>query len=143
MLKFKRKSGDFLMAKSTKTDNVIVKGDQTEENTKKTSQIKRMSGETQELSTVGATRFRTDLKRGLTDEQVNTRIAEGLVNDTGRGSTKTIPQIIFSNLFTVFNLITFSVAVWLMSVGAFKDLFFMVIVTANIVVGIVENLLKM
>ena len=42
-----------------------------DESNKKTSQIRKMSGETQEISTIGATRFRTDLKRGLTDEQVN------------------------------------------------------------------------
>ena len=75
-----------------KNENEIVE-ERVDESTKKTSQIKKMSGETQEISTIGATRFRTDLKRGLTNEQVKTRIEEGLVNDTGRGSTKTIFQI--------------------------------------------------
>lgn len=113
---------------------------QTDESTKKTSQIKKMSGETQEISTIGATRFRPDLKKGLSDEQVKTRIEEGLVNDIGRGSTKTIPQIIISNIFTVFNMITFSVAIWLISIGAIEDLFFMVIVSTNIIVGIVQEI---
>ena len=111
-----------------------------EESVKKTSQIKKMSGETQEISTIGATRFRTDLKRGLTDEQVKTRIEEGLVNNVGKGSTKTITHIIFSNIFTVFNLIIFAVAAWLISVGAVKDLFFIVIATANIVIGIFQEI---
>ena len=111
-----------------------------DDSNKKTSQIKKMSGETQEISTIGVTRFRADLKRGLNDEQVQTRIQEGLVNNTGTGSTKTIPHIIFSNIITVFNLITFAVAVWLISVGAIKDLFFMVIVSANIIVGIVQEI---
>ena len=111
-----------------------------DESAKKTSQIKRMSGETQEMSTIGATRFRTDLKRGLSDEQVQTRIEEGLVNNIGQGSTKTVLQIILSNILTVFNLITFAVAFWLISVGAVKDLFFLVIVSANIVVGIVQEI---
>jgi cation-transporting ATPase E len=111
-----------------------------DESTKKTSQLKRMSGETQEISTVGATRFRADLKRGLTDEQVQTRIEEGLVNNIGKGSTKTIFQIIISNIVTVFNLITFAVAAWLISVGAIEDLFFLVIVSANIIVGIVQEI---
>lgn len=136
MLEFKRKSGDFIMAKN---DNQVVE-QVSDESNKKTSQIKRMSGETQEISTIGITRFRTDLKRGLTNEQVQTRIEEGLVNNTGTGSTKTILQIILSNILTVFNMITFAVAIWLMSVGAFKDLFFMVIVSANIIVGIVQEI---
>ncbi len=127
------------MSKEVKEEKVTNES-QVDESAKKTSQIKRMSGETQEISTIGATRFRTDLKRGLTDEQVQTRIEEGLVNKTGRGSTKTILQIILSNVLTIFNLITFAVAVWLISVGAFKDLFFMVIVSANIIVGIVQEI---
>ena len=126
----------FVMAKNLNNKEV----ENVDESTKKTSQIKKMSGETQEISTVGATRFRTDLKRGLTNEQVQTRIEEGLVNNIGRGSTKTIFQIILSNILTVFNLITFSVAIWLISVGAVKDLFFMVIVSANIILGIVQEI---
>ena len=137
MLEFMKKSGEFYMVKNDKNTDQNLEN-QNDENTKKTSQIKKMSGETQEISTIGATRFRTDLKRGLTDEQVKTRIEEGLVNNTGRGSTKTIFHIIVSNILTIFNLITFAVAVWLISVGAIKDLFFMVIVTTNIVVGIVQ-----
>ena len=122
-----------------KNENEIIEQTSDESN-KKTSQIKKMSGETQEISTIGVTRFRTDLKRGLTDEQVQTRIEEGLVNDTGNGSTKTILQIILSNVLTVFNMITFAVAAWLISVGAVKDLFFMVIVSANIIIGIIQEI---
>ena len=77
MLEFIRKSGDFVMSKNIKNENEIIEN-QTDDSVKKTSQIKRMSGETQEISTIGATRFRTDIKRGLTDEQVQTRIEEGL-----------------------------------------------------------------
>lgn len=127
------------MNKNENAESEITEN-QTDENIKKTSQIKKMSGETQEISTIGATRFRTDLKRGLSDEQVKTRIEEGLVNDIGRGSTKTIPQIIISNIFTIFNMITFSVAIWLISIGAIEDLFFMVIVSTNIIVGIVQEI---
>ena len=123
-----------------KQENENIENLNEEENVKKTSQIKRMSGETQEISTIGTTRFRTDLKRGLSDEQVQTRIEEGLVNNTGTGSTKTIFQIILSNILTVFNLITFAVAAWLISVGAIEDLFFMVIVSTNIIVGIVQEI---
>jgi len=136
MLEFKRKSGELCDMKN-ENENIQVVNDDSD---KKTSQIKRMSGETQEISTIGATRFRVDLKRGLTDQQVQTRIEEGLVNNTGTGSTKTIPHIILSNILTVFNLITFSVAIWLMSVKSFGDLFFMVIVSANIIVGIVQEI---
>ena len=87
------------------------------EEDKKTSQLKKMSGETEEVSQLGTTRFRVDLKKGLTDEQINTRIQEGLVNKLDKGSTKTIPHIIFSNIFTTFNIIVMAVTVWLMTVN--------------------------
>ena len=96
---------------NTKTDEIKivekVSLEMNEEENKKTSQLKKMSGETEEVSTSGTTRFRVDLKKGLSDEQVQTRIEEGLVNNIGKGSTKTIPHIIFSNIFIMFSLLVF------------------------------------
>lgn len=104
------------------------------------SQLKKMSGATQEITAIGSKRFRTDLNKGLIDEQVELRKEEGLVNNIKKGSKKTIFGIIFTNIFTVFNLITFAVAAWLISVEAYKDLFFMVIVTTNIIIGIIQEI---
>ena len=106
--------------KVSKTEEVkIVKKDSVEtldDVNKKTSQLKKMTGETEEISTTGVSRFRVDLKKGLSEEQVNTRIEEGLVNKVDKGSTKTIPHIIFSNIFTTFNIIVMAVSIWLISV---------------------------
>ena len=92
------------------------------------------------ISSLGISRFRADLEKGLTSEQVSTRVEQGLANVTKTGSKKTIPKIIFQNIFTVFNFVTFIIATWLISVGAYKDLFFMVIVTANIIIGIIQEI---
>lgn len=81
-----------------------------------------------------------DFNIGLTREEIDKRKAQGLVNKTAQGSTKTVPRIVFSNIFTFFNLLNIGLASWLISVGAYKDIFFMVIVTANTVIGIIQEI---
>ncbi len=85
-------------------------------------------------------RYNANPDEGLTQEQVEKRISQGLVNVTKKGSTKSIKKIIFSNLITFFNILTFAIAGILISVRAFTDLFFVVIVTANIVIGIIQEI---
>ncbi len=84
-------------------------------------------------------RYDTDPDKGLTDDIIEQRKLEGLVNVTKSGSTKSIKKIIFSNLITFFNILTFCIAGVLISVGAYTDLFFVVIVTANIIIGIIQE----
>lgn len=106
----------------------------------KESQLLGMSGKTIEISTIGIDRFSVDINKGLSDEQVLEREEQGLINKVKTGSKKTILGILFSNIFSVFNIITFSVAFWLVSVESYKDLLFMVIVLTNIIIGIVQEI---
>ena len=88
-------------------------------------------------------RYNTDLNTGLSSEVVEHRQAQGLANTKNIGSTKTIPTIILSNIFTFFNLLNFAIAAWIISVkgwGAWKYIFFIVIVTANMVISIVQEI---
>lgn len=82
----------------------------------------------------------TDINAGLSTLDVEKRITDGLVNRTNQGSTKTIKSIILSNLITFFNLLNFAIAGWLLSVGAYKDIVFMAIVSANITIGIIQEI---
>lgn len=50
---------------------------------------------------------------GLTNAEVQDRIAKGLVNKSSKQKTKTISEIFIENIFSVFNLIIFSVVVFL------------------------------
>jgi len=129
---------------TTKTQEIkiISKEDiEFEDASKKTSQLKKMSGETEEISAIGATRFRVDLKKGLSDEQVNTRKEEGLVNKVGKGSTKTIPHIIFSNIFTAFNVIVIAVSLWLVSVDTKITYYsFALMAALNTFIGIFQEI---
>lgn len=81
-----------------------------------------------------------DPKTGLSNQAVLERRALGLTNVTNTGSTKTIRRIVFSNIVTFFNLINVFIASMLIYVGAYKDIFFMVIVIANTVIGIIQEI---
>lgn len=85
-------------------------------------------------------RYEADPGFGLTDQAVSQRVEEGYVNVSKTGSTKSIKRIILTNIFTFFNLLTIAIAGWLISVKAFTDLFFIVIVTANVVIGIIQEI---
>lgn len=89
---------------------------------------------------VNIVRYEPDINVGLTDEQVQNRLDEELNNKSHMGSTKSIKKIIFTNVFTFFNILTLAIAGWLVSIKAFTDLFFMVIVTANVVIGIIQEI---
>ncbi|MDE6661344.1 MAG: HAD-IC family P-type ATPase, partial [Anaeroplasmataceae bacterium] len=84
-------------------------------------------------------RYDTDIEKGLPDEVVEKRILDNLVNVTKKGSTKSRSKIIFSNIFTFFNILTLAIAIWLITIQAWTDLVFLLIVTANTVIGIVQE----
>ena len=88
------------VSKDTESIKIVAKEQVEPEDPKsKTSQIKRIVDSDEATSETGViTRFRGDLKKGLTDEQVNQRIAEGLSNNINQGSTKSVPNIIFTNI---------------------------------------------
>ena len=85
-------------------------------------------------------RYNPDIEVGLTKEIVESRIIDGLVNETKGKSSKSIPKIIFSNIFTFFNVLIFLIAACLILVGAYTDLVFLLIVSCNIIIGIIQEI---
>lgn len=81
-----------------------------------------------------------DLKQGLSREQVGVRQSAGLSNRVDSGSTRSVKEIIRSNTLTWFNLVFVVLAVLLISVGAFSNLLFMLVVIANSLIGIIQEL---
>ena len=67
-------------------------------------------------------RYNPDIKVGLTDVEVTNRINDNLINYDTEIKTKSIKQIIFSNIFTLFNLLNFSIALAIFMVGSYKNL---------------------
>lgn len=81
-----------------------------------------------------------DLDRGLTKRQVERRIKNGDVNRTSCSTTKTIPQIIKTNLFTLFNLINFVLAMMLIWVESYENTIFVLVAAINLIIGIVNEI---
>ncbi|MDD2959562.1 MAG: HAD-IC family P-type ATPase [Lachnospiraceae bacterium] len=80
-------------------------------------------------------RLKPDLSIGLTKEQVEDRIAHAAVNVLVDTEVKTLKDIVKENLFTYFNLIFLIIAILLCVVGSFRDLTFLPIIIANILIG--------
>lgn len=88
-----------------------------------------------------ATPFEVNPSQGLNKEQVETRKKEGLSNKTKKQVTKTYPQILFDNLFNFLNIILFVVFILMVLAKlSFANYFFMIILTANIVIGIIQDI---
>jgi cation-transporting ATPase E len=86
-------------------------------------------------------RYNPDVDKGLTTEEVELRQMAGLANIGDTGSTKSIANIIRTNIVTFFNFLNFAIAAWLLSVKAhFTQLFFMGVITANITIGIIQEI---
>ena len=76
---------------------------------------------------------------GLTIREVQDRVEQGLTNEAVDSSTGSVQSIVKRNVFTYFNLIFTVLAVLLILAGSTKDLSFMLIVIANTVIGIVQE----
>ena len=85
-------------------------------------------------------RYNADLNTGLTMKQVESRFIDNLVNYDTTVPTKSIKQIIFSNIFTLFNLINLILALFVLLVGSYKNLFFLGVIFCNIVIGIIQEI---
>src|SRR5215217_4969992 len=76
---------------------------------------------------------------GHTAAEVAERVARGLVNDVPSAPTRTIGQIVRSNLVTRFNLLLGSLLAVILVVGPLQDALFGLVIVANTVVGIVQE----
>lgn len=74
--------------------------------------------------------------KGLSRQEVEIRGSQGQTNQYTTKVTKTNTQIIKDNLFTLFNMLNFSIAISLSLVGAFSNLFFILIIIMNVLIGI-------
>lgn len=85
-------------------------------------------------------RYETNPEFGLPNEVVDKRVLDCLVNDTKNKTSKSLARIFFSNIVTFFNILTFAIAGVLISVKAFTDLVFIIIVSLNIGIGIFQEI---
>lgn len=84
-------------------------------------------------------RIQADISVGLTKEQVKARFAANADNCRVESSTRSVSDIVKSNVFTYFNLVFAVLAVLLILVGAWSDMLFLPIIIANTCIGIIQE----
>lgn len=84
-------------------------------------------------------RFSPPIEQGLSAEQVDARTEDGFVNADGKKS-KSIAQIVFSNVFTFFNILYMVIAFVLCVHGLFNQCTFLPVVIANTLIAIVQEI---
>ncbi|MDY0277222.1 MAG: HAD-IC family P-type ATPase [Acholeplasma sp.] len=86
-------------------------------------------------------RYNPDIDKGLTINEVETRIMAGAVNEMAQGSSKKIVWILFTNIFTFFNIMTFGIAIWMITAEIYSimELNFLLIAFANLIIGIIQE----
>lgn len=85
-------------------------------------------------------RIRADIDIGLTSEQVAQRKEEGFDNKPVESPSKTVKEILADNILTYFNLLFAILAALIIAVGSYRDLTFLPVIIANMLVGIVQEL---
>ena len=81
-----------------------------------------------------------DADRGLSSTEVAEREARGQVNRVPRTRTRTVAQIVRSNVFTRFNALLGAMLAIILVVGPYQDALFGFVLVVNAAVGIVQEL---
>ncbi len=99
------------------------------------------SKETELIDWVGVQRFNAYANEGLSSAQVEERVAQGLVNKTGKKYSKTYKSIFVGNICTFFNLLCLIAALALALARApISQFTFVLIFLCNIIVSIVQEI---
>jgi cation-transporting P-type ATPase E len=89
----------------------------------------------------GRTRFESESDlSGLTDAEVLERVRRGQTNDVPKTTSRPLWQIVRANVFTPFNALLGALLVVILVVGPIQDALFGVVLVANALVGIVQEL---
>ena len=96
--------------------------------------------EQETVEEVTFSRVEAEPETGLTREEVEVRFAAHADNYKVESSTKSVAEIIKSNVLTYFNLVFAIIAVLLAMVGAWRDMTFLPVIVANTCIGIVQEI---
>lgn len=128
-----------LLAESKKYERQLKKDAKAEERARaKIRKIREKQGYI--VNEEDIVRFKVDLKKGLTEEQVEQRHTEGLANSPDTQVGKSIAMIFVTNIFTFFNMLFFGIAIVLIAIGEYYNLLFLGTVLSNMIIGIVQEI---
>jgi cation-transporting P-type ATPase E len=77
---------------------------------------------------------------GLTDAEVERRVQQGLTNASGERPSRSVAEILRSNILTRFNLILGVLLAVILVVGQLQDALFGIVLVANALIGIAQEL---
>lgn len=79
-------------------------------------------------------------KTGLSLAEVQLRKEQGLQNNFEESATKSTGAIFYDNLVTLFNFLNLLIGICLFLVGAYSNMFYLVIILVNITIGIYQEI---
>ena len=85
-------------------------------------------------------RYNPEINYGLSNEQINKRIEEKLINYDSSVPTKSIKQIIFENFFTLFNFLNLFLGIAIFLVGSYKNMLFLAIMIINTAISTFQEI---
>lgn len=86
------------------------------------------------------TRYTANISTGLTNEQIQERISENLINYDTSPPTKSIKRILYENFFTLFNILNLILGICVFSVGSYKNGLFLLIVILNTAISTIQEI---
>ncbi len=132
-------AGEYLSDKASRTIDADMLSKEQIKRTRTVTRLLHTSDSFVNISS--AERYYPTLEDGLSSEQVNKRIQDGLFNYSTKKGGKSYLSIFIGNIFTYFNMLTFAVAIALMIFGAsITKFFFLVIVLLNTAIGIFQEI---
>ena len=85
-------------------------------------------------------RYNPKIDEGLNEKELAYRIKNKDYNYNSNVKTKTIGQIIFYNVFTLFNMLNLSLGVLIFLVKSYKNLLFLGVVVCNTLISIIQEI---
>ena len=85
-------------------------------------------------------RFTAEKEHGLSAEQVQQRIGQGLVNNDRPQLTKSIKRIFYDNIVTLFNVLNLMLGISVFIVGSYKNMLFLGVMFFNTSIGIIQEI---
>lgn len=79
-------------------------------------------------------------KTGLSLAEVELRKERGLQNNFTESATKSTGAIFYDNLVTLFNFLNLLIGICLFLVGAYSNMFYLLIIFVNITIGIYQEI---
>ena len=85
-------------------------------------------------------RFNPNIKKGLNNTEIESRIKENLVNYDTTVPTKSIKRILYENIFTLFNFLNLILGIAVFLVGSYKNMLFLGIVIINTLISTIQEI---